>query len=59
MIVYMLRSLDSCRYYQEITDCWVEQSEASVWTYRLGPASCKLKSKVPSKIVSFTIEEIK
>lgn len=60
MIIYMLRSLDNKnRYYQEVTDRWVEQNEADVWTYKLSPANIKQRLKDPSEIVSFTLTEIK
>lgn len=59
MIVYMLRSLDTGRYYNKVTDCWVEQEKASVWSEKWDVACNKQKARSPSGIVSFTLKEIK
>lgn len=61
MIVYMLRSEDNKnRYYEKVTDSWVEQERASVWSEKWA-VSCnkwRVYARRPCKIVSFTLEEI-
>lgn len=59
MIVYMLRSLDTGKYYNRtgITR-WVKQDEADVWSEKWAAACNKQKVQIPCEIVPFILEEI-